>query len=115
MSRMLTQAEAEKQDFINKVNPFVKGLEIIIPKGILIYSTKKGETYLSKKTYRVKVHHCLIWIPQIHNGLIPVVVWAGAGRYWSEAVMHQLIKVNIDAGIITLGDKEDETLRSLAA
>ena len=78
--------------------PAQRGDVVIIPKGTMISTTYPGKApYPAGRTYRVRVHHTMPGSeePWSHKRISdPQVCWPGAGSYWCDANITEVINVD---------------------
>lgn len=82
---------------------FTKGHKFTIPKGTMIFSTRPNQTKkIARKTITVTAHDVYQGVPAYrtwdHDGgferpTCAKIVWSGAGGYWNEAPLSQVVPV----------------------
>lgn len=83
--------------------PIRRGAEVIIPKGTLV---KRGrESRATRRSYKVRLHDVYPGVPAyiewdsrraVVRPTVARVLWAGAGSYWSEALLSDVVIPQVD-------------------
>lgn len=69
--------------------PVKAGDSVLIRKGVVV--RYRGQSKPSGRTYRVNVDHVLSGMTDGDKQINPSVRWAGAGGYWAEADINDVL------------------------
>lgn len=92
-TRTIREIHGELRGYLSRLQmPVKKGDIVVIPAGTRVKTMHpQRDFYTLKRRQRVKVHHVLGGFTDGDKVTPPVVCWAGAGGYWCEVDINDVI------------------------